>query len=68
VRRDDEYVDAYVNLGFIYLEKEEYEQALKCFMRVTELESDNPEAYNNLGYVYERWSAWAARSRCRACP
>ena len=51
---DNEYSDAHVNLGFIYLEKEEYDQALKCFTRVTELEPDNPEAFNNLGYVYEK--------------
>ena len=54
LRLDDEYVDAYANLGFIYLEREEYEQALKCFTRVTELEPGSPEAFNDLGYVYEK--------------
>ncbi len=54
IHLDENLTDAHVNLGFAYLEKEEYEEALKCFSKVAELESENPESYNNLGYVYEK--------------
>ena len=51
---DPAFTAAYVNLGFIYLQREDYDWALICLRRVVELEPDNPEAYNNLGYVYEK--------------
>ena len=51
---DPTFTAAYVNLGFIYLQREDYEWALICLQRVTELEPSNPEAFNNLGYVYEK--------------
>ena len=51
---DPTFTASYVNLGFIYLQREDYEWALICLQRVTELEPSNPEAYNNLGYVYEK--------------
>jgi tetratricopeptide (TPR) repeat protein len=54
IKIDNTFVDAYVNLGFVYLRKEEYEEALLCFQRVAELETGKPETYNNLGYVYEK--------------
>jgi Flp pilus assembly protein TadD len=54
IKLDDRLTDAYVNLGFIYLQNEDYEEALRCFQRVVQLETHNPEAYNNLGYVYEK--------------
>jgi tetratricopeptide (TPR) repeat protein len=49
---DPNLVDAYVNLGFANLQKEEYEEAVKWFSKVVEREKNNPEAYGNLGYVY----------------
>ena len=51
---DPRFTDAYVNLGFIYLQREDYDWALICLERVAKLEPNNPEAYNNLGYVHER--------------
>src|SRR5512135_1755003 len=42
IQLDENLTDAYVNLGFAHLEKEEYEEALKCFTKVVELEGDNP--------------------------
>jgi len=54
IEKDENFADAYVNLGFIYLDKEDFDEALKCFTKIAELELDNPEAYNNLGYIYER--------------
>ena len=54
IRLDEKMTDAHVNLGFIFLDRTEYEEAVRCFGKVVELESANPEAYNNLGYVYEK--------------
>ncbi|MDD5245278.1 MAG: tetratricopeptide repeat protein, partial [Syntrophorhabdaceae bacterium] len=54
IQLDDQFTDAYVNLGFIFLNKNEYEKALKYFSKVVQLEPDSIEAYNNLGYVYEK--------------
>ncbi|MFQ5963039.1 MAG: tetratricopeptide repeat protein [Candidatus Scalinduaceae bacterium] len=39
---------------FFYLAREDYDNALKHFQKVVELEPNNPEALNNIGYVYER--------------
>jgi tetratricopeptide (TPR) repeat protein len=49
----DSPADAYVDRGFRYLEQENPEAALICFNRVLELEPNNPEGYNNAGYVHE---------------
>ena len=56
--------DAYVNLGFIYLDKEDYDEALRCFQKIVELEPDHPEAHNNLGYVYEKMDMFDSAKKC----
>jgi Flp pilus assembly protein TadD len=47
-------VGALAQLGFRYLEQGKTEEALLCFNRISEQEPDNPEVYNDLGYVHER--------------
>ena len=54
ITKGENVTDAYVNMGFIYLDKEDYEEALKCFLKILELEPETPEALNNVGYVYEK--------------
>ena len=57
---DEVHADPYINLGFLYLEQESYEEALKCFSRVRELEPGNTDNYNNMGYTYERMACLAS--------
>ena len=56
LRLDRTFVPAYVNLGFIHLEKEDFEGARDCFQKVIQLKPTDPEGYNNLGFVYEKMS------------
>ena len=51
IQLDPGYTDAYVNLGLICIQKEEYEKSLNFFAKAVHLEPDNIEAYNNLGYL-----------------
>jgi tetratricopeptide (TPR) repeat protein len=53
---DRTFVAAYVNLGFIHLEKEDFPSARDCFQKAVQLKPDDPEGYNNLGFVYEKMS------------
>ncbi|MEM9543544.1 MAG: TIGR03032 family protein [Cyanobacteria bacterium P01_E01_bin.42] len=47
-----DYIAARYNLGVLYREKENWQQAEFYLNRVTEKQPDNAEAYNNLGIVY----------------
>jgi Tetratricopeptide repeat. len=38
IDKDKNFSDAYVNLGFIYLDSEDYDKAIKCFQKIVELE------------------------------
>ncbi len=58
IAADEEYVDAYINLGAIYFDKKDYENALKMFKTVTEKDEKNVTASANLGrvqYSLQRW-------------
>jgi tetratricopeptide (TPR) repeat protein len=57
---DEVHADPYINLGFLYLEQESYEEALKCFSKVKELEPGNTDNYNNMGYTYEKMACLAS--------
>ena len=54
LKHDDQYTDSYINLGFIYVARDDFAEAAKYFQKALELEPDNHEAINNLGYVYEK--------------
>jgi tetratricopeptide (TPR) repeat protein len=64
IDQDENSSDAYVNLGFIYLDSEDYDNAVKCFQKIVELEPDNTEAYNNLGYVHEKMDMFDSAKKC----
>ena len=64
IDKDEKSADAYVNLGFIYLNKEDYDKAIKCFQKIIELEPENPEAYNNMGYVHEKMDMFDSAKKC----
>ena len=42
ITRNENVIDAYNNMGFIYIEKEEYEEALKCFLKILEMTPRRP--------------------------
>jgi tetratricopeptide (TPR) repeat protein len=63
LKLDGNLTDAYVNLGFVYLRREEYEKARKCFSEVLDREPRNPVACNNLGYVYEKMERFGTAKR-----
>jgi len=54
IKYENSFVSAYINLGFIYIARDEYARAVKYFQWVLELEPNNAEALNNLGYAYEK--------------
>ena len=39
-------------LAMLYFEKGRYNEAIRLYKRALELEPDNPEVLNNLGYIY----------------
>jgi tetratricopeptide (TPR) repeat protein len=41
-------------LGILYFQEGDYSQALEYFKKHLELEPNNPLAYDNLGYAYEK--------------
>jgi tetratricopeptide (TPR) repeat protein len=45
--------EAVFSLGLLYQKAEEFEEALKCFSRVTEIDNEYAEAYYELGFCYE---------------
>jgi len=40
--------------GMIHLENKNYDEALKCFQLMTEIDPYNPKHYINMGYAYEK--------------
>jgi superkiller protein 3 len=48
---DPSYIDAYINLGAIYFEKKDYQNALVQFRTATEKDKSNATAFANLGRV-----------------
>lgn len=59
---DDEYVDAYQNLGAFHLSRwltenstEDYEKAVRLFNRIIEIDPENPGAYTSRGVAYIQW-------------
>lgn len=51
IKEDDNYVDAYLNLGAIYFGQRNYESALENFKAATERGPENADAFANLGKV-----------------
>lgn len=46
------YIEAYMNIGAIYVDKKDYDQALQQFKKVVELNYYYGKAHYNLGMVY----------------
>lgn len=45
--------DIYVDLGLIYTNLKDYQNAEKCFYKALELKPDSPTVYYNLGFLYQ---------------
>lgn len=43
--------EAYLNLGQLYFEFQQYVEAIGCFNRLTEMQSENASAWLTLGYI-----------------
>jgi len=59
---DDEYVDAYQNLGALHLSRwltqnnnKDYDRAVELFNRVIKIDPENPGAYTSRGVAYIQW-------------
>jgi len=52
IKEDPEFVDAYINLGSIYFNRNNYSEAESNFKKATEIDSKNPDAFANLGRTY----------------
>ena len=50
---DNESIDAYFNKGLVFANQKKYDDAIKCFEKVTELSPDYPYAYYSLAMAYE---------------
>ena len=54
VEIDEMYYKAHYNLGLLYLDEEEYQNAEKAFNLVLSLKPDHPEAWHNLAFVFSQ--------------
>jgi lipoprotein NlpI len=52
IQLNPNYIEVYMNLGAIYVDKKDYEQALQQFKKVVELNYYYGKAHYNLGMVY----------------
>lgn len=52
IELDPKLMEAYFNLGLVYLERHEYDRATEMFLRVIELRPESAEAHLNLGIIY----------------
>ena len=50
---DKDCTDAYFNKGLVFANQKKYDDAIKCFEKVTELSPDYPYAYYSLAMAYE---------------
>ncbi|MGP8003665.1 MAG: tetratricopeptide repeat protein, partial [Smithella sp.] len=62
--KDTHSSDDYVNLGLFHLDNRDYDKALECFQKITELEPNNPKTFINLGYIYERMDMLDSAKKC----
>ena len=53
VRLDPESVQAYLDLGLVYLRQEDYPKAIETYEKATELEPQTAKSFFNLGYIYQ---------------
>ncbi|MCB0698694.1 MAG: tetratricopeptide repeat protein [Chitinophagales bacterium] len=53
IRQDRYYINAYYNIGYIYMQQDSLEKAMRQYDIITKLEPQNPEGYMNRGLCYE---------------
>ena len=53
IRKNTHYVDAYFNLGYIYMQQDSAEKAFRQYDLVTKLQPDNPTGYYDRGVCNE---------------
>lgn len=53
VLHDPQYADAFFNMGWILMQQDSLDKAIKQFNMVTKIEPDNAEAYYNRGVCFE---------------
>ena len=49
---DSKNVSCLSQLGYIYMERQDYPRAIQTYLRVTELAPQQPDAFFNLGYIF----------------
>jgi tetratricopeptide (TPR) repeat protein len=54
------YMEAYMEIGFIYFDKKKYKEALKVFQTVITVKNNYPDGYYWLGKSYEAINDWDA--------
>ncbi|MCB0320244.1 MAG: tetratricopeptide repeat protein [Bdellovibrionales bacterium] len=59
-----EYINTWVNYGYVLIELERYVEAERALSKALELDSNNPEAFCNLGVLYMRQLRWANAVPC----
>jgi serine/threonine protein kinase/Tfp pilus assembly protein PilF len=52
VKIDPRNISCLSQLGYIYMDRQDYPRAIQSYLKVTELAPQQPDAYFNLGYMY----------------
>jgi Flp pilus assembly protein TadD len=52
VKVDPQNISCLSQLGYIYMERQDYPGAIQSYLKVTELAPQQPDAFFNLGYMY----------------
>ena len=52
VESDPQNISCFSQLGYIYMDRQDYAQAIQSYLKVTELAPQQPDAFFNLGYMY----------------
>ena len=55
--------ESYINLGFVYIARNDYADAVRYFQKALESEPGNHDAINSLGYVYEKMGRFGSAKR-----
>ena len=49
---DSQNISCLSQLGYIYMDRQDYPQAIQTYLKVTELAPQQPDAFFNLGYIF----------------
>jgi protein O-GlcNAc transferase len=51
LKTNQRYVNAYSNLGILYIQLEDYKKSVNCYEKVIQIQPNNAAAHNNLGFI-----------------